>query len=145
MATGDRIDPYRGYNFVVQLDGTNVAGFSELGGLSFSREPVDYREGTDVPLHPRRLTGLSKFENLTLKRGFTDNRDLWNWWKNILNGKEDRRSGSFILRNEEHDEVLRWDFEDAWICKWEGPAFNATSNDVVIEAIELCVYRVELV
>jgi phage tail-like protein len=145
MATGDRVDPFRGFNFQVQIDNTTVAGFRECSGLTFNTDPVEYREGTDRPLHVRKLTALSKFANISLKRGYTDNKALWDWYKNVLNGIEDRRNGAIILRDEEHNDVLRWNFEKAWICKYEGPSLNATSNDVAIESIELCVERVELV
>ena len=144
MATGVRKDPFRGYNFLFQLDNTSVAGFSEVSGLSFTIDPTEYREGTDIPLHVRKLTGLRKFTNITLKRGFTDNRDLWNWYKNILNGVTDRRAGAVVLQDEQHAAVLRWEFANGWICKWEGPAMNAANNNVAIESIEICVERVEL-
>jgi phage tail-like protein len=143
--TGKRNDPYRGFNFEVQIDNTSVGGFRECGGLSFTTDPVEYREGTDVPLHVRKLTGLRKFANITLKRGITQNVELWNWYKNILNGKEDRRNGAIVLHDEQHNPVVRWNFENGWITKWEGPAVNATSNDVALESIELAVERVELV
>lgn len=142
--TGQRNDPYRGYNFEVQIDSSAVAGFREVSGLGFTTDPVEYREGTDVPLHVRKLTGLRKFDNLMFKRGFTMNAELWNWYKNILNGIEDRRNGAIILNDEQHNAVLRWNFEGAWITKWEGPAMNATSNDVAIESMTLAVERVEL-
>src|SRR3954468_12049419 len=142
--TGERKDPYRGFNFEVQIDNTPVAGFREAGGLSFTTDPVEYREGTDVPLHVRKLYCLRKFANVTLKRGFTKSHELWNWYKNVLNGTEDRRNGAIILQDEKHNAVLRWNFENAWITKWEGPALNATSNDVAIESLELAVERVEL-
>jgi phage tail-like protein len=144
MATGERTDPYRGFNFKVQIDDSDVAGFSEASGLTFDVDSVDYREGTDVPLHVRKLTGLRKFANIALKRGFTDNTELWDWYKKVLNGVPDRRDGAIVLQDEEHQEVLRWNFENGWICKWEGPSMNATSNDVAIESIEICVERVEL-
>ena len=144
MATDTRKDPFRGYNFRLQLERTSVAGFSECGGLSFTVDPVEYREGTDLPLHVRKLTAMRKFANLTMSRGFTDSMDLWNWYKNVLNGIEDRRSGAVILQNELHANVLRWEFENGWICKWEGPALNAANNNVAIEKIEICVERVEL-
>jgi phage tail-like protein len=144
MAVGERKDPYRGYNFEVQIDNSAVAGFREVGGLSLNTDPVEYREGTDKPLHVRKLTGLRKFANIMLKRGYTDNKELWNWYKNVLNGKTDRRDGAIVLRDEEHKEVLRWKFENGWVCKWEGPAMNATMNDVALESIEICVERVEL-
>jgi len=145
MPTGERTDPYRGFNFRVEIDNSTVAGFREASGLSFTVDPVEYREGPDPQLHPRKLTGLRKFGNIALKRGFTKNDELWKWYRNVLNGVEDRRNGSVILQDEQHEDVLRWDFENGWISKWEGPSMNATSNDVAIESIEICVERVELV
>lgn len=142
--TGSRNDPYRTFNFRVEIDGTTVAGFRECSGLNFTTDPVEYREGTDVALSPRKLPGLRKFANLMFKRGFTQDKALWTWYKNILNGTDDRRNGSIVLQDEQHTDVLRWEFEAGWITRWEGPTFNATSNDVAIESIELVVERVEL-
>lgn len=144
MATGERNDPYRGYNFVIEIDGIDVGGFSEANGLSFDVDPIDYREGTDRQLHVRKLTGLRKFANVTLKRGFTADTQLWDWYLEVLNGVVERKNGSITLRDEEYNDVLRWEFEEGWICKWEGPTMNASGNDVAIESIEICVERVEL-
>lgn len=144
MPTGERKDPYRGFNFRVNIDNSTVAGFRECSGLTLNTDSVDYREGTNVPLSVRKLTGLRKFTNITLKRGYTDNTELWKWYKNILNGVSDRRNGSIVLQDEEHNDVLRWNFENGWIAKWEGPTMNATSNDVAIESIEICPERIVL-
>jgi phage tail-like protein len=144
MATGERKDPFHVFNFRVEIDETSVAGFREVSGLSFTTDPVEYRDGTDIPLHTRKLTGLRKFPNLVLRRGFTDSRELWSWYSNVLNGVPDRREGAIVLQDELHQDVMRWEFFGGWICKWEGPAMNATTNDVAIEAIEICVERVEL-
>lgn len=140
-----RIDPFHAFNFRVELDKTSVASFRECGGLTATTDSVDYREGKDIPLNPRKLPGLSKVVNITLKGGMTRNRDLWNWYKNILNGVPDRRNGAIVLQDEQHNDVMRWNFENGWICKWEGPAMNATSNDVAIQSIEICHERLELV
>ena len=70
MATATRVDPYRGFNFRVELDNTSVAAFRECGGLTLTTDAVDYREGTDVPLSVRKLTGLRKYTNITMKRGY---------------------------------------------------------------------------
>jgi phage tail-like protein len=137
------VDPYRGYNFVVQIDQTNVAGFREVSGLTSNIDPVEYREGID-PVHVRKLTGLRKFANIVLKRGFTQDKGLWDWYRQLLSGEVVRRNGSVVLRDELGAEVLRWNFRQAWICKWEGPMMNATANDVAIESLELCVEEVLL-
>lgn len=145
MPPGERNDPYRGFNFRVEIDDVNVAVFSEASGLTFDVDPVDYREGTDQGLYVRKLTGLRKFANIVLKRGFTQNRELWDWYLSVLNGITERRNGAIVLQDEDHQDQLRWEFQEGWICKWEGPALNATSNDVAIESIEICIERVELV
>ena len=137
MPTGERIDPYRGFNFRVELGGTSVAAFREASGLSFTIDPVEYREGTDVELHVRKLFGLRKYANIVLKRGLTANRELWTWYSNLVGGEADRRSGAIVLQDEEHNDVARWSFVQGWICKWEGATMNATSNDVAIESIEI--------
>jgi phage tail-like protein len=144
MATVDRKSPYRGFNFQIEIDNTTVAGFRECSGLTATTDAVDYREGTDIPLHVRKLTGLRKFTNIVLKRGYTQNKDLWNWYKSVLNGAADRRNGAIILQDEDHNPVMRWQFENGFICKWEGPSMNATSNDVAVESLEICPERVEL-
>src|SRR5438105_15014928 len=116
MATGDRIDPYRGYNFRLELGTTAVAGFRECSGLSFSTDVVEYREGSDIPLHVRKLPGLSKKANLTLKAGISQGRaqELFRWYKTVLDGAVDRRNGAVILQDEQHNDVLRWNFENGW-------------------------------
>lgn len=144
MATGERVDPYRGFNFRIEIDGTSVAAFREVSGLSFNIDPVEYREGTDREMHVRKLTGLRKYSNIMPKRGLTANRELWNWYTANVNGAVDRRSGAIVLQDEDRNDVARWTFSNAWICKWEGPAMNATAQEVAIEAIDLCVEKVEM-
>jgi phage tail-like protein len=144
MGTTGRVDPLRVYNFRVELDNTSVASFREASGLPLNTDAVDYREGTDTWLSVRKLPGLRKFVNITLKRGFTTNHDLWQWYLNILNGIDDRRNGAIVLQDEQHNDVLRWQFQNGWICKWEGATMNATSNDVAIESIEIVHERLEL-
>jgi phage tail-like protein len=144
MPTGERIDPFRGFNFRVELGGTAVAAFREASGLSFTIDPVEYREGTDPELHVRKLFGLRKYANIVLKVGMTANRDLWNWYRTIVSGTADRRSGAIVLQDEERNDVARWTFSEGWICKWEGPSMNATANEVAVETIEICVEKVEL-
>jgi phage tail-like protein len=136
MATGARTDPYRGFNFMVEIDGITQAGFQEASGLDSSTDAVDYREGTD-PNHVRKLTGLNKFSPITLKRGITDSDELWKWRQTVVDGKTDRRNGSIILLDEAGSEKIRWNFVNAWPSKWTGPDFNSTGTTVAVEALEI--------
>lgn len=137
MATGTRVDPYRSFNFRVEIDGLTVGAFSECSGLSSDGDAIDYREGTDKPLTVRKLPGLRKYANISLKRGYTPNTELWAWYRNIVNGVSDRRNGSIILMDEERRDVLRWNFENGWINKIEAPSFKASGNEVAIETVEI--------
>lgn len=133
----ERKDPFRGYNFVLEIDNIARGAFSEVGGLTSEGDAVDYREGSDVQSNPRKLPGPRKYTNLTLKRGMTDDKSLWQWYTNIVNGVPDRRNVSITLMNEQRQAVLRWHVENAWINKIEGPSFKASSNEVAMESVEL--------
>lgn len=137
MATDQRNDPYRGYNFVLEIDNVARGGFSEVGGLTADGDSVDYREGTDLQSNVRKLMGMRKYTNLTLKRGYTQDKSLWQWYTNVMNGVPDRRNVTVVLLNERREAVLRWHAENAWINKIEGPSLKAASNEVAMESLEL--------
>lgn len=130
-------DPYRSFNFLVEIDGITEAGFQECSGLDISIDPIEYREGNDPP-HTRKLTGLNKYSPLTLKRGITDSQALWSWHQNIVTGRTERRNISVVLLNEAREEKWRWNLRNAWPSKWTGPSFNASSNEVAVETLEIC-------
>ncbi|MGB7922511.1 MAG: phage tail protein [Pyrinomonadaceae bacterium] len=136
MPTGARVDPYRSFNFLVEIDGITQAGFQEVSGLDASTDSTDYREGSD-PNHVRKLTGLNKYSAITLKRGITDSDELWKWRATAIDGKTQRKNGSIILLDEAGQEKLRWNFFNAWPSKWTGPSFNSTSTAVAVETLEI--------
>jgi phage tail-like protein len=141
--TGSRNDPYESFNFLVVIDGVTVAGFSECSGLTTETDPIEYRNGNE-DITVRKLPGLKKFSNITVKRGYTDSKELWTWRKLVMDGKTKRQSGSVVLLNEARTEALRWNFREAWPRKWEGPTMNAKNNEVAIETLEICVESIEL-
>jgi len=137
MATAERRDPYRTFNFQLEIDGIPLGAFSEVSGLTAEGDAVDYREGTDVQQNVRKLPGLRKFTNITLKRGYTQDKSLWRWYGNIMNGQQDRRDVTIVLLNESRQPVLRWHAENAWVNKIEGPRFKAAGNEIAMESVEL--------
>lgn len=141
--TGDRDDPFRSFNFLVEVDGVTTAGFSEVSGIMIETEPIEYRNGNE-DIIVRKLPGIQKFGNITLKRGFTRDNALWEWRKTVLDGKTERHSGSITLLNEAREASIRWNFREAWPVKLEGAGFNATNNEVAIETLELAVEAVEV-
>lgn len=137
MATDERDDPYRAYNFQLVIDGVPKGAFSEASGLTADGAAVDYREGTDRQPSVRKLVGLRTYSNIRLTRGYTQDKTLWRWYVNIMNGVPDRRNVTIVLLNEARQPVLRWHAENAWINKVEGPSFKASGNEVAMEAVDL--------
>ena len=137
MATGERRDPFRAFNFQLEIENVPSGAFSECSGLTAEGDAVDYRVGTEKSPNVRKLVGLRKYTNITLKRGYTQDASLWAWYANIHNGVADRRDVTIILMNEERKPVMRWHAENAWINKIEGPSFKASGNEVAIESVEL--------
>ncbi|MCP4341405.1 MAG: phage tail protein [Desulfobulbaceae bacterium] len=144
MIMPQRKDPFTNYHFIIELDSITRAGFRECAGIDSAQAPIEYREGNEA-LTPRKLPSLNKYSNITLKWGTTTDDELWKWRKTAIDGKVERKNGSIILLDDAGDEQVRWDFKDAWPTKWTGPSFNATGNEVAIEALELTHEGVEKV
>ena len=143
MPPAQRHDPYKAFNFRVEIDGIARAAFSEVGGLESETAVIEYRVGGE-PSTVRKLPGLTKYANIVLRRGITQDPELWNWRQTVVQGKVDRRNGSIVLLDDDRTEVLRWNFFQGWIAKWEGPALNAKANEVAIETIEIAHEGLEL-
>jgi len=144
MAGANRNDPFGAFNFLVEIDGVTTTSFSEVSGLDAEIEPIEYRTG-DEDTTVRKIPGLRKYSNITLKRGFTTDLSLWNWMKQGLGGKVMRANMSITLLDGARQPVLRWNVREAWPCKWEGPDLNAKGNDIAIETLEICHEGIELV
>jgi phage tail-like protein len=130
-----RHDPYKAFNFIVEIDGVAVAGFSEVSGLASETQVIEYRTPDDSTV--RKLPGLTKYANLVLRRGITQDAELWNWRTTVEDGNLERRNGSIVLLDDYRTEVVRWLFFRGWISKWVGPTLNARANEVAIETIEI--------
>jgi phage tail-like protein len=131
-----RKDPFKDYSFLVEIDGIAQAAFSEVSGLSGAAEVIEYREGGDVT-STRKLPGRIEYPNVTLKRGITTSRELFDWWRTVVEGTLQRRNVAIILLDDSRTEVLRWLLREAWIAKFEVGPLRAKGNDVLIESIEL--------
>jgi phage tail-like protein len=142
----DRTDPYGQFNFLVEIDGVTVAGFSEVSGLTTDTNIIEYREGNDTFGTVQKLPGLMKYNNLVLKNGITADkaRVLWNWRKKVIDGRTQRTTGAIILLDESRAPALRWNFREGWPSKWEGPALNAKTSEVAIETLEIAHEGLEL-
>lgn len=137
------------FNFLVEIEDltgdatTVVGGFSEVGGLSSESDVIEHRVGSSATVF--KLAGKTRYGNVVLRKGCTVSHDLYDWRRRIESGENDRRSGSVILLDSEMRETARWNFYEAWPCRYEAPEFNAADNAISVETLELCVERLERV
>lgn len=139
MAVGQRNDPYRNSRFLVEIDGIVQAGFSEVTIPDSSNDVVDYREGNHPPT-TRKLPGLVKYGNVTLKWGITNSLELYEKWRlPVEEGKvaSARKNMAIILMSDDGTPSARWEFHNAWPTKYDAPDLSAKGNDVAIETLEI--------
>jgi len=144
-----RIDPLRNFRYRLEIDSIAQAGFSEVMIAETSIDAVDYREGTDAP-HVRKLSGLTKYGNITLKWGLTIGGtalDLYKWFTDISAGliKDRRKKVVIVVQDEAGQDAARFVITDAWPVKYDPSDLNAKGNEVIIELLELANEGIERV
>jgi phage tail-like protein len=139
-----RDNPYLNFNFLVDVGLGDNLGFREVELPSGEIDVIEYREGDDRTNTARKLPGLVKYANVTLRRGFSGRTDLFEWWKSVRDGQVARRDVTITLLDEARQPVARWLLRNAWPVKIEAGSLNATGNEVVIETLELAHEGLEL-
>lgn len=133
--------PLPKFHFQVEWGGTRV-GFTEISGLSFETEVMEYREGSNPTYNLTRQPGLTKYSNITLKRGvFLGDFEMFVQWRNTMmfqEGKEKfRRDVNIKLLDEEHKPIITWSLSKAWPCKVSYADLKADASEILIESMEL--------
>lgn len=135
-ALGIRMDPYSAYNFLVEIEGILAGGFTDVSGLTIDTEVEHKRFGGENDKQYTFIKG-TKYTDLTLKHGLTDLDILWSWYDEVIKGKINRKNGSIYLIDDSGIPAMWWDFYEACPIKWDGPTFNASSNNVATESLVL--------
>jgi len=136
---------YRSFQFLVEIDGIANARFQEVGGIDATTDVTEYREGGDL-LGTRKFPGQTKHSNLSLKRGYTDDKTLYTWFEDVMTGRTEniRRNISVVQIDMAGQEVFRWNLYQAFPTKYTAPAYNAKGNDLSIETLEVAYERMEM-
>jgi phage tail-like protein len=141
--------PYVQFNFLVDLgNGTDGpdAGFQEVSGLGMEVTVSEYRNGNEKENSVRKITGMNKSSDVTLKRGVIGSLTLYNWLHQVRNGDENAlRTVTVMLQNENHtDTVVTWTLKRARPIKFTTPSLNAKGTDVAMEELVLAYERLEM-
>jgi phage tail-like protein len=135
-----REDPLLGFNFAIDVGGTVKGYFTEVAGLGSENEIVEQKvvndKGIEVVL---KIPGRLKWGDITLKRGITSSMDLWDWRRQVEEGKvkDARKNGSIVMYDRELKEAARWDFRNAWPSKISGPTPKSDGNEIGVEELTI--------
>lgn len=136
-----RQDPLRKFRFRLEIDGLQQAAFAEVTIGDLANDPIEYREG-DEPTTVRKLSGLTKYANVTLKWGVTASTELSAWHQQIVGGatalEEIRKTVVIRVQDEAGADWAAFEITRAWPCKYDPTDLNATGNEVAIDSLELC-------
>ena len=129
--------PWGAFNFIVEIDGIAEAGFAEVSGLSFETELISYRNGNDKGGVVRKLPGLTRNSDVTLKRGMVASLALYQWLRGIADGVDSTRNVVIVLVDAAGNSVRRFSLSNARIIKHTSGPLNAAASLLVMEEIVL--------
>ncbi|MCH5716192.1 phage tail protein [Niabella hibiscisoli] len=129
--------PLTKFHFQVEWGGTRI-GFTEISGLDVSLDVIEYRDGASPEYSKIKMPGMTKFSNITLKRGtFLNDNEFYAWLNTVQMTKIERRDITISLLNENHEPVMVWKIKNAFPVKVQSTDLKADGNEVAIETLEL--------
>jgi len=136
-AGGAYVDPFRAFNFRLDVAGVAEGHFTEVSGLEAQVTPIAYREaGNSQVVH--YVPGRTEYGAIVLRYGLTRSRELYDWFKSGIDGKVQKKHISIVLLEADGQaEAMRWDLENAWVTQWRGAVLDAQSQEVAIESLTL--------
>ena len=130
-------DPYRAYNFKLEIQGVTEAHFTEVSDMQAQVKAIAYREGGNSQV-VHYVPGQTEYGAVTLSYGLTRSRELWDWFMTGVKGKVQRKNCSIILLDADGTtEVTRWNLINTWASQWRGAMLNALDQEVAIESLTL--------
>lgn len=134
---GTFTDPYRSYNFQIQIRGVVEGHFTQCTNMGVKVDAISYREGGMQQI-VHRLPGQVEYGDITLRYGLSSSSDLFNWMMSAVNGKVDRRTVAIVLLDADGvGEKLRWSLSNAWVAAWRAAPLDALGREVAIEELTL--------
>lgn len=131
------MQPYRNFRFRLEIDGLEAGGFSEVSGFDATFDVVEYRQGDDASITPRKLPGLIKYGNITLKWGSSESMVLYEWLMDIQSGTIEQKTVTITALDEEGNPAASWRVINAWPVKYTAPDFNALGSEIALESLEI--------
>ncbi|MDO9437344.1 phage tail protein [Hydrogenophaga sp.] len=143
----NRTTPYGAFNYLVNFDGGEVfGGFSDVSGIGTEVTIAEYRNGNEKENHVRKVAGIHKVSDVTLKRGILNSKSLFDWINQTrTQGPAAQRNVTITLLDEAHAPVQTWVLRGVVPMKYTGPTLAGKGGgDVAMEEIALSAEAMEI-
>lgn len=135
-----REDPLIGFHFALDVQGEIAGYFTEVSGIGSETEVIEQKvvneKGVETVL---KIPGRLKWGDITLKRGITQDLEIWNWRDAVVKGKvaDARAPITITVFSRDYTPVAVWHFANAWPSKVSGPNLKADSNEFGVEEVTI--------
>lgn len=129
------------FNFLLEIEGVTQGQVSYVSGLTTRTDVVRFKDGADIIV--RQRPGRSHSDNIIVRRGYNNSDELFDWYDKVRKGKVERKSGSVIIAGDDASEIARFNFFEAWPCRWSLSSLDGDDSETLVEEIEIAVEKIE--
>lgn len=129
------------FNFLLEIEGVTQGPVTYVSGLTARTDVVSFKDGKDTMV--RHRPGRSRSDNIVIRRGYNNTDELFSWYEKVRDGKVERRSGSVIIAGDDASEITRFNFFEAWPCRWSLLTLDGDDSAALEEELEIVVERIE--
>lgn len=130
---------FQGSFFALEIDGLTVGWFTGASGMSIEYDVVSFKEGNGATIIERKRPGKPKYSEVVLKRGFTADKALYEWFDSVVQAADATayKTGSIVIYDRTQQEVARMNLEQCWPSKLSVSDLSASSDEVMIEELTI--------
>ncbi|MBN2735378.1 MAG: phage tail protein [Spirochaetales bacterium] len=140
-----RVESFLPSFFTIEIEGIECGKFFKCEGLEAETYIYEVEEG-GLNTNTHKFFGRTRYANILLENGMTDNNDLWNWYSDTVlkEDKIERKNGSIIMYDSANNELKRWNFYRALPCRWIGPKLGMKMDGCAVEKLEIAHEGIEV-
>ena len=138
-ATRKHDDDFQGSYFGLEIDGVKLGFFTGCSGISLEYEVMTFKEGNGATVVARKRPGRAKYTEVVLKRGFTQDKALHDWFKEVVDANKATpyKTGSIVVYDRTQKEVARFNLDQCWPSKMSVSDLNAATDEVMVEEVTI--------
>lgn len=140
MAVGNDHDAaFQGSFFALEINGLTLGWFTGCSGLSLEFDVTTFKEGNGSKVIERKRPGKPTYSEVVLKRGYTTNTEIHDWFKSVTDAKDKTpyREASVVIYDREQKEAARFNLEACWPSKLSVSDLSSSSDDVMVEELTI--------